>query len=158
MVGFKDGFIWFKEWYCCFGKYPAKPAYQFNLPEETAWWTSQAGSQGSVEQPCSWAPITAAVTVQGSLRLLLSHKTGVQGLSRNSRIWSESDCCPSRGGQCHWETQQNLLCAQCSDNLSIKFSILISGGDQNYTSNIFLRVWLSGGTKLTEILGALSIN
>lgn len=24
MVDFKDGFISFKEWYCCFGKYPAK--------------------------------------------------------------------------------------------------------------------------------------
>lgn len=97
MVGFKDRFIWFKEWCCCSGKYPAKPAYQFNLPEETAWWTLQAGSQKSAVPFFSCAPITAAVTVQGSLRLLLPHKTGVQGLGRSSRIWAESGCCSSRG-------------------------------------------------------------
>lgn len=51
-----------KKWYCCFGKYPANPAYQFNLPEETTWWILQAGSQKSVVQLCSWAPITAAVS------------------------------------------------------------------------------------------------
>lgn len=96
MVGFKDGFFWFEKWYCCFGKYPAKHACQFNLPKGTAWWTLQAGSQESIARLCSWAPLTAAVIVQGSLRLLLPHKTGVQVVGRNSRIWAESDCCPSR--------------------------------------------------------------
>ena len=122
MVGFKDCFIWFKEWYCCFGKYPAKRAYPFNLPKEAAWLTLQPGSLESVVRLCSWVPITATVTVQGSLRLLLPCKTGVQGLGKNSRIWAEYDCAapwvpmPRVGGpgKTTWlrDTAKFTLCSQ----------------------------------------------
>lgn len=95
MDGFKDWFIWFKEWYCCFGKHPEKCAYQFNIPKEAAWLTLQAG-QESVVSLCSWAPLTATVTVQGSLKLLLPCKTRVQGLGRNSKYWAEPDCAAPR--------------------------------------------------------------